>query len=274
MINNEELLKKFNKVTIIGNGPGDIILPNQGTVITFNETRISSKDVGGRDIINISNGEVACSNEPFTVSGKFIDTQDLEVFTKALVETANLLKQQLSCWPSTGLVTLFTLEKISKDIGVKRMTLLPSLKRRPQMRSSEYLPCMVHNWLGERRLAMTLKDKVSWPEFVIPENNFFTLEAEKWNFGCPFTMLIKFNEVYLDKSMKAIGVMRWLAFCPVLHWLKHVTQSKLLSCEKLFFNEEPDKDSFWYLIDNEASTYLDPIRAHLAYCQYVKSENQ
>ncbi|MBL4913996.1 hypothetical protein L2719_03510 [Shewanella schlegeliana] len=288
--NSTQLLSLLNNVTIIGNAKGDWQLPPTGVTFIFNGTKsLSQPDSKNSALINISNGPFAGSQCPFVVSAPFTDNE-LQALTRQLIEIAESLEKELNCWPSTGLVTTVLMANVADQLDVKRMSLLPSLKRELTMATDVHLPCMVHNWLGERRIALGLpNNKLNWPELILAQPDAFqeldnNAELNKGQYidQCPFILLKQLREQTVsklnqDKKQRETNLMllNYLATSPIESWIHRSTQEKLLECELMFFNQTPEQtSSYWYLVDNQASQYLDGIRHRLAYCQQVTATEQ
>ncbi|GIU26878.1 hypothetical protein [Shewanella sp. MBTL60-007] len=284
--NPPQLLSVLTKVTIIGNANGEWQLPPDGATFIFNGTK-SPNQANSKNsaLINISNGPFAGSNCPFVVSGPF-PKNELESLTLQLIEVAESLEKQLHCWPSTGLVTIVLMAKLAAQLDVKRMSLLPSLKRNLTMASDAHLPCIVHNWLGERRIALDLaKANLNWPELYLssPSSDtglapHITSNTVDYTHQCPFELLAKLRQKSLDKTTspnEMLALLIYLSTSPIESWLQHSSQEKLLASEQMFFNQKTDMNSgFWYLNNNHASQYLDGIRYRLAYCQQMSPAKQ
>lgn len=281
-VSSNELLSTLSKVTIIGNANGKLDIPSSGATFIFNGTKPDNNQSGKAEtLINISNGPFAGSTCPFVISGS-LDEHDSESLTLQLIEIAESLEKELNCWPSTGLVTIVLMSRLSTLIEVKRMSLLPSLKREMEMLIEEHLPCMVHNWLGERRIALAISTpNLSWPELQLTQplskealDNH--AELADYNYRCPFALLTQVHQHAPNEFTPSVNMLNILSYLSTTHielWLQHSTQEKLLSCELMFFNQTPEQTaSFWYLVDNQASQYLDDIRHRLAYCQQVLNE--
>ncbi|ABZ76594.1 conserved hypothetical protein [Shewanella halifaxensis HAW-EB4] len=290
-VSSTKLLSILSKVTIIGNANGKWDIPSSGATFIFNGTKLHDKQDSKQSmLINISNGPFVGSKSPFVVTAPFAEAEQ-ESLTLQLIEIAESLEKELHCWPSTGLVTTVLMTRLSSQLNVKRMSLLPSLKRKLTMQSDDYLACMVHNWLGERRIALGLPDtKLNWPELMLTQpdpfqepNNKAKLNKGQYIEQCPFILLKKVhdqaqfklnqdNDKLVTENLK---LLKYLAASPIEIWLHHSTQEKLLACELMFFNQTPEQtSSFWYLVDNQASQYLDSIRHRLAYCQQATSTEQ
>ncbi|NRD74301.1 hypothetical protein HQQ94_13885 [Shewanella sp. VB17] len=267
----------FTQVTIIGNAQGNWEQAAMGLTIVFNETgKLDSTGQLAKNLINITNGPFAGIKAPFLVSG----LADAEALTNSLVETATDLELALDCWPSTGLVTTVLMSQQAHKLDVARMSLLPSLQRDMNMSATAYLPCMVHNWLGERRIALTLSNSnLNWPQLQLsqPDLPHILTDNEFSHFSalCPFSLLNNIHQQAITEALECedtLAILAYLANTNIDIWLQHSNQEKLLNCEPLFFNQTPElTSSYWYLINNLASQYLDPIRHRLAYCQQVLS---
>lgn len=281
----------YQQVTVIGNAPGAWRPADVGHTFVFNATEHQADNV-----INICNGPYAGSSHAFAVSNSPDDHQLIALLT----QVAPTLEQQLHCWPSSGLVTCFLMSILASDMTVQRMSLMPALKRSRGLSEQEHLPCMVHNWLGERRLALGLQltnPHISWPgllidQAAIPEE--LNTQAEQPDIN-PFEVLLSDFIRRRNSDVKPtyhIGTSQALALqvtserpaqpdlqyallaalsnLPSVHWLSYATQDDLITAEALFYNEHPQTQaSYWYLVDYQASQFLDNIRHHLAYCQQV-----
>ncbi|WP_192022679.1 hypothetical protein [Shewanella sp. WPAGA9] len=258
----------FGQVTIIGNANGDWQASKKGYSIIFNGTVAE-----GEHIINICNGPFAGSTEDFVVTGhhnKWLSTQ--------LSAIAHELQSRLNCWPSSGLACFILFSRLTIPLSLTRMSLLPNLARNNTMTKNEHLPCVVHNWLGERRIALSQikespRSQINWPALLLSSDNNKTLyravdvTSEQSINDSPFTLLAKIANLQ-SSTPEGVIALEKLANLPLSHWLACSTQSNLLDVEPLFFNQQPEKNAgIWYLSDNHASQYLDSIRLSLAICQ-------
>jgi len=269
------LYHSLEQATIIGNADGEWLPSSEGATITFNATVHT-------DTINICNGPYAGVSEAFKVERSTND----KAFVEILTTVAQSLVNRIDCWPSSGLTTAVTLAMISKQVSLMRMSLLPSLQRTEQMSAADTLPCMVHNWLGERRVAMGIAlshPHLYWPELYIAPR--VSQERSEPFIDDPFSILLGLPHETIDgtgfSSLKIqtqrpddyedqLSILNVLASLDIQFWLAFATQEKLLKCESLFYNQKPEaQQSNWFLLDLNASQYLDPIRHQLAYCQQV-----
>ncbi|GGB70304.1 hypothetical protein [Shewanella inventionis] len=284
-------IQPYQKVTIIGNGQGEWQPAEIGHTFVFNATQHQADNV-----INICNGPYAESSHAFAVS----NSPDNSQLVALLTQVADTLNRQLNCWPSSGLVTSFLMTIVASQVSVQRMSLMPTLSRASSLAANEYLPCMVHNWLGERRLALGLQltnPHIYWPELFIDQASIpaeLDTQSEQPDIN-PFEVLLsdyirrKNSDVkptYYVGTSQALALqvtcerpaqpdlqyalLAALSNLPSVHWLSYATQDDLITAEALFYNEHPQTQaSYWYLVDYQASQFLDNIRHHLAYCQQV-----
>ncbi|NKF50462.1 hypothetical protein G3R49_07745 [Shewanella sp. WXL01] len=265
----------FEQVTIFGNAKGEIQVPNQGIAITFNSTRRAEPNV-----INICNGPYAKSDKSFVVS----NSPDNEWLEQQLDTVAKQIEPQIGCWPSTGLVTVILMSLLSKQVNVQRMALLPSLARDEGMPKEQHLLCVVHNWLGERRIALGLvltNKHIQWPELflsplVTSEDNekAQALDEQNLEIANPFELLHKISRkaetpaamIYTFQT----SIFKQLAQMSDHIWLTMASTKALTQVEAIFAHEQAETESSpWYLTDPKVNQYLNPIRHHLAYCQQL-----
>ncbi|MEM6232474.1 hypothetical protein AAGS30_20855 [Shewanella sp. VAX-SP4-0CM-7] len=274
----------FEQVTIIGNASGNWQPATAGTTFIFNGTQWHEKSTQNNLIVNIANGGFAESKYAFVVQGH----PQSDLLTQALTQVAIKLTPKLGCWPSSGLTTIVLMQQLSQHVQVQRMSLFPSLARPNDLPPEDHLPCMVHNWLGERRIAQTLAPTLDWPEFTLPAVCLANLAAVNKARGSQTSMMMKTANPFdllarlqdstpsadMPHSAKHIQL-DWLitlAHTPIDVWLKYADLKQVINAEALFFNHMPEsKPSYWYLMDTQASQYLDAIRHSLAYCWQTHS---
>ncbi|NMH64021.1 hypothetical protein [Shewanella salipaludis] len=290
-------LPSFAEVAIVGNAAGDWQPAETGVTFVFNGTRAQGDALtpDGR-VINIANGPYAGVAAAFEVQG----SRHREALIAGLTATAQTLEKELGCWPSSGLTTLVLMARTATRLRVSRMSLLPSLARPPGMRAEQHLPCMVHNWLGERRIALALAADLSpqqldWPELYLASpvsaqtlstqalstqalaNQGRSTQAFEPGFYAgltsdPFPVLQALakdkGDGAAEPAQGRLSTLDLLANSGIDLWLQHADDAKLRAAEALFFNQTPELcPSVWYLVDNQASLRLDAIRQRLAYCQ-------
>ncbi|HBF45100.1 hypothetical protein [Shewanella frigidimarina] len=282
----------YQQITVIGNAHGDWQPADIGHTFIFNGTEHDADNV-----INICNGPYAGSHQAFVVSNSLDDNQLVSLLT----EVGEKLEGQLNCWPSSGLATILLMSLMATQVNVQRMSLLPSLARPNDMPASEHLPCMVHNWLGERRIALGLQltnNNIQWPELFVDDastlllhdvepvdinpfevllsdavrrrqNDILTPDNADPQFKIAQRLALQVTTEQPDNLEVQYALLAALSNLPSVQWLTYANQSDLIMAESLFYNQYPQTASYWYLIDNQASQYLDTIRHHLAYCQQV-----
>ncbi|WP_445945686.1 hypothetical protein [Shewanella sp.] len=319
--------EQLRQVQIVGNAGGKWQPLSQGLSFIFNGTEAVSEienlsqaqalsqieatsvknAASSSVIINIANGGYAQSDAAFVVQSNQLTQSQCERLTLQLDAMAQSLKCKLNCWPSSGL-SCFALLSQHAPVQVSRMSLLPSLARPPQMSIDEHLPCIVHNWLGERRIALEIMTKghaktlmntqasnsvqhsVNWPELCLPEQDVLAgsiLVSEKLsNQNAAFALLHQLascaplNTRQYHASLKQLADLSQVA---ISHWQsslnKQQLQAALIKAEALFIDHSLQQHPkmrhasadtlprYWYLADNAASQYLDPIREQLALCQ-------
>jgi hypothetical protein len=178
---------QLSQILIVGNASGEWQPLKQGLSFIFNGTQVNGVETEAdikteieaglapatfstaptannpkSAIINIANGGYAKTDAPFVVQSQSLNQHQCQLLTVGLDNVAQSLQNRLNCWPSSGL-TCFMLMSQFAPVQVSRMSLLPSLARSPDMTLDDHLPCVVHNWLGERRLALEhiANDKIS-----------------------------------------------------------------------------------------------------------------
>ena len=268
----------FEQATIIGNAPGAWQPAAVGTTFVFNGTQyqqaqanLAQAELNASQLINIANGGFADSQYAFEVHGH----EQGALLARALTQVATELTPQLGCWPSSGLTTIALMVQLANTVTVQRMSLLPSLQRTADLATAHHLPCLVHNWLGERRLAKALfSHRLAWDEFAL-----LPVEIESPHTisnDNPFLLLdvLRQNPVDAKASLQLrqeqLNALIALSQTPTSTWLSYAQRVDLTDYEALFFNHMPEtKPSYWFLMDYEASHYLDIIRHQLAYCQQI-----
>lgn len=268
----------FEQVTIIGNASGVWQPAAAGATFVFNGTQyqqaqanLTQTPFNASQLINIANGGFADSQYAFVVHGH----ERGPLLARALTQIATELTPTLGCWPSSGLTTIALMVQLANTVTVQRMSLLPSLQRTEELTAAHHLPCMVHNWLGERRLAKALfSHRLVWDEFpLLPVDLQASNTVGNDN---PFLLLDVLRQKPVDAkpSLQArheqLNALVALSQTSTRTWLYYAQQVNLTDYESLFFNHMPEtKPSYWFLMDYEASQYLDIIRHQLAYCQQV-----
>ncbi|BFL84116.1 hypothetical protein LFREDSHE_25660 [Shewanella baltica] len=236
----------FEQVTIIGNASGNWQPATTGTTFIFNGTQWNEKSNPNNQIVNIANGGFAESKYAFVVQGH----PQNDMLTQALTQVAIELTPQLGCWPSSGLTTIVLMQQLSQHVQVQRMSLFPSLARPNDLPLEDHLPCIVHNWLGERRIAQTFAPALDWPEFTLPPvylANFPATDKARGsqaslviNSGNPFDLLACLQESNpsADVPHYANNIqLDWLialAHTPIDVWLKYADFKQVINSKHYF----------------------------------------
>ncbi|MFV0594330.1 hypothetical protein [Shewanella sp.] len=289
---------KLEQATIIGNASGDWQPANKGLTFIFNGTQCPEDLSTHGQVVNIANGGFAESQYAFEVQGHPQGVQ----LAKALTQVATDLTPSLGCWPSSGLTTVVLMMTLAQKVQVQRMSLLPSLQRSMDLPNNIHLPCMVHNWLGERRIAQTLLcERIDWPEFNLTPwesmpkacltEALYSCNTDLQDSNLHHTQNLHHSELShrVEDPFSQLDLLRQSTLTPNVSeqtkqqlreqlaklartssaiWQQFAEKSKLKVYESLFFNHRPESQmSPWYLMDYAASQTLDAIRHQLAYCQ-------
>lgn len=238
---------------LIGNGPGKAEIRLNERLIRFNQLLSSSAS----STLVVSNGRVKGINQPFVVEGQ----QPSDDFERRLNETSGVLESRLAVRPSAGLTTLFVLREESCNLRISCMDLLPTIARPEQMSNRQPLECCFHNWLGERRIALSWAHKLDWPGFWLSELEVFKLDQA----SDPYPSLLSLPSI---EKQEGLTLIRWLAGLPHACWKTHATEELLMQAEHLFFLKRGVRDtSNWWLFDFEASGLMARILRTLAMAQ-------
>ena len=238
---------------VIGNGPGKAeIRPNE-RLIRFNQSDPGPKS----STLVVSNGRGKGINQPFLVEG----LQPPHDFERSLNETSGFLESRLGVRPSAGLTTLVALREAPSSLRISCMDLVPTIARPEQASNRLPLACCFHNWLGERRIALSWAHKLDWSEFWLSE-----LEGSKLSQASdPYPPLLSLSSIERQEGLRLI---RWLAGQPHACWKTHATEELLIQAEHLFFLRRGVRDtSNWWLFDFEASGLMARIHRTLAMAQ-------
>ena len=109
-----------------------------------------------------------------------------------------------------------------------------------------------------------------WPSAVRRrQNDILTPDNADPQFKIAQRLALQVTTEQPDNLEVQYALLAALSNLPSVQWLTYANQSDLIMAESLFYNQYPQTASYWYLMDNQASQYLDTIRHHLAYCQQV-----
>lgn len=263
----------FSSLRICGNGPGVAggAATNQLTV-TFNPP--AERPFSVRDEIQISNWKHAglqTDCRPFVVAAPCLGPVWCKQFEDLLRRLAITLEPILGCVPSSGLVTVHAALQLAERVSVYRMPLKPSFVRPVSMSSRKPLPCAFHNWLGERRLGLSLlrescPGRLFW-DSLTPEA--LTDSGEPTD-SDPLTMLENlFGQAQYDQEDEFAETLEWLAGIERRAWACSAEETRLTTLERNFFlSRHNPVTPNWWLFSNRLSAPLDAVLQRLMVCQF------
>lgn len=197
-----------------------------------------------------------------------IGSEDVKHWQKYFQTHAKLLARQLGCWPSLGLVVVYSGISAELKLQVRNMNLLPTLTRPTGLPPRNVVPGHFHNWLGERRLISRWVPLLDWPEFKLPS----PLMADSGDTPnvCPVKQLRQLPE--LTKPW-ASAVIDQLAAVDGYVWcsaLVHSTPEEITLLDHLFvLDRHQQYTANWWLFDPYYSACMDIIRYRLAQAQQL-----
>ncbi len=239
---------------IVGNGPGKLIIVDNERIIRFNQPA-SFKP--GTDV-TITNSKQAGLKRGFLVQGEVP-----EQFIEKLDTNSRKLEEALGCKSSLGLLAIQTMLEYQVDVRVSCMALLPSLERTQDHSNKKALPAAYHNWLGERRLALPLKDRVDWPELL--------LQVQRPNKLGSMTSQDCFHLLQQLPSLSrkdATNLWEKLSKVGYHTWLDQANDENIQAIEPLFYVSRDSQFSpNWWMYDNQTSLYVNRLQKILASVQ-------
>lgn len=239
---------------VVGNGPGPAPLAHGSWVARFNRAVNQALEEAN---LWVNNAKSRGLNQAFVTEGEAAN----DALNKQLAALAKGISKQLGCWSSSGVTLLHLLSEQDVAADVHRMPLLPSLERPSHYSPRQPLACSFHNWLGERRLALTGSLRVAiWPSLFIPAIPGHTTSRN------PFSLLKSLAGIADRTACKAI--LEEIANLGSQGWLTWATPEQLQSTEPLFhLSRHQQQTANWWLFDNEASPHINRIYRSLAWCQ-------
>lgn len=256
---------------IVGNGPG--LTEERGThqlTITFNP---SPERIPVRGEIQISNWKHAglqTDCRPFVVVAPSLGSAWPRQFESMLARSSATLVRQLDCLPSSGLVAIHAGLQLAERVSIYRMPLKPSFVRSSDMSPRKPLPCAFHNWLGERRIALSIlrdfgSERLFWESFFLEDVVDFGQPAD-FN---PLERLVDvFSQGNSVQECELIETLERLSRVHTTTWIRNADSSCLKSLERFFFlgRNSSDTPKGW-LFNNRISSLLDDILYKLMRCQ-------
>jgi len=268
----------FSRLRLCGNGPGvaENTVANQPTV-TFNPP--AERPLSVRDEIQISNWKHAglqTDCRPFVVAAPCLEPAWCQQFEDLLKNSAMALETILGCFPSSGLVAVHAALQLAERVSVFRMPLKPSFVRPASMSPRKPLPCAFHNWLGERRLGLSLlreygPERLLWNSLA-PEA--LTDSGEPTD-SDPLTILKNlFGQAQSDQEDEFAETLDWLAGIERRSWARNAEETRLTTLEQYFFlSRHHPVTTNWWLFNNRLSAPLDAVLQRLMVCQFDLMES-
>lgn len=257
----------LNMVRITGNGSGAKSLGLVPSLDVAFNLPLDSKPKGNQLFIrNKRIANTACCH-PFKVESECLSAASSAGLEKMLATKSAQLAAQLGCMPSSGLATVNCFSELAQTLQVDCMPLHPSLIRPAALSTRQPLPCVFHNWLGERRLARDIiarssPKSIKWPELSSDiASNGGSRQADAAN---------RLRGVFQENCAHpaAQSELRDLATASNESWLETVNLPILERLEPHFFLPRAVQDSGqWWLYDNDASWAIDTIVKRLMWCQ-------
>lgn len=238
--------------------------------ITFNPPNERLPKRGEIQVSNWKHSGLQTACRPFMVAAPSLGPAWCRQFEEVLRLSAMALEPLLGCFPSSGLVAIHGGLQFAERISIYRIPLRPSFVRAAGMPPRKPLPCAFHNWLGERRIALSLLREHS-PERLLWEP--FPLESLT---DCgqptdcnPVTLL---TDLFSRGSSVQESELTWtlerLARVDRSTWSRNVDGASLAALERYFFlNRSSSNTPNWWLFNNRVSSSLDEILRKLMVCQ-------
>lgn len=251
-------------VQIIGNGPGAFPSFYGKTIPVFfnraNHAVAPSGEIWIRNqkVAGAGPGTPRFSVAPNDAADAFGGKEALE---SRLEESADKLKLELGCEPSSGLATVATFTLSTLPVEVYRMPLRPSLLRPSDLDERKPLACAFHNWLGEQRIAWRMirsEPQLRWESFTRRKRQ----EASLKNGESPYQLLLEWMEMAEKNGpdWQHQHPLRELVNNQRLNWTVHQDRESLLKLEKFFFLERKERQTKkWWLYSNDLSQVLDNL---------------
>lgn len=254
-------------VRITGNGPGTVSTDIEPSLdVLFNPPPFRKPNGNELLIRNRRIAKAECG-PPLRVESTRLSSSSIAAVEQMLLASHEELSPQLGCLPSSGLATVNCFMELSQTLQVDCMPLLPSLIRPAAMDRRQPLPCVFHNWLGERRLAKEMRlwfspNRISWPGLSSTiVNSRGSRQADPMN-----RLLRVFDENCAHPAARS--ELLDLAAASNESWLASLDLKALAQVEPNFFLPRTAQHSAqWWLYDNDISRGIDEILKRLMWCQ-------
>lgn len=262
---------QLDTLRIVGNGPGKALEPvaNQLT-ITFNPSIGRQPMFGEIQISNWKHAGLPTACRPFLVAAPTLGPYWCQQFEDLLRHSAKTLEPLLGCFPSSGLVAVHAALLLAKHVSVCRMPLKPSLVRVADMSRRKPLPCAFHNWLGERRLGLSLlreygPERLLWKSLSLET----VVDRGELTDSNPLILLTDlFNQGWSVQESEFVGTLEQLTGFEQSSWVCNAEETCLTALERHFFLSRHSSDTpNWWLYSNRISVPLDNILHRLMLCQ-------
>lgn len=227
-----------------------------------------------RGEIQVSNWKHAglpTANRPFVVAAPTLGSAWRQQFESILRHSAKTLESLLSCFPSSGLVAVHAGLQLAKRISVCRMPLKPNLVRDTDMSPRKPLPCAFHNWLGERRLALSLlreygPERIRWKSLFLEP---VVEDRGKLTDSNPLMLLTNlFSQGRNIQECELAEALEQLTGVGQDAWVRNIDETCLAALERHFFLSRHGSDTpNWWLYSNRISVPLDNILHRIMLCQ-------
>lgn len=262
---------QLDTLRIVGNGPGKTVEPvaNQLT-ITFNPT-IGSRPMWGEiQISNWKHAGLRTACRPFVVAAPTLGSAWCQQFEDQLRHSAKALEPLLGCFPSSGLAAVHAALLLAKHVSVCRMPLMPSFVRAADMPPRKPLPGAFHNWLGERRLGLSLLREYGPERLIWKSLSLVTvMDIGERTDSNPLIMLTDLlSQGKSIQESEFAETLEQLAGFEQRAWIHNTDQTWLMDLERHFFlSRHSSNTPNWWLYSNRISLPLDNILHRLMLCQ-------
>lgn len=262
---------ELGTLRIIGNGPGSAAarVTDQLT-ITFNPPIDRTPVRGEIQISNWKHGRLKTDRRPFVVAAPSLGSAWCCQFEDLLRHSATTLEPLLGCFPSSGLVAIHAGLQLADRVSIYRMPLKPCFVRAADMTPRKPLRCAFHNWLGERRIGLSLlreygSERLNWESFLLAD----ATDGEQPGDSNPLALLADvFSQGNSVRECALAETLERLSRVHRTSWIRNGDGASLKALEHYFFLSRNSSDTQnWWLFNNRISSILDDIVHKLMLCQ-------